>query len=234
LVLSSNPGTITAEIAIPLPHPRNRQEPQFQELVDEIYSVLTKRKVQTVTPGADAIAQVLPSATADAIGGMIEAITAPPHRNKADFPELARILNFEVDDLFPVAEALSILHFAEINDGELTLTASGERFVQLDSDERKALFAEQLLRFVPLAAHIWTVLSKREEHRAPRSRFEDELEDHLSHEVADSTLNSVITWGRYAELFTYNSRSRTFANPRPSGVTPASNEAHPAAHLDGD
>jgi NitT/TauT family transport system ATP-binding protein len=233
MVLSSNPGTITAEIAIPLPHPRDRQEPQFQELVDEIYSVLTKRKVQTATPGAGAIAQVLPTATVDAMAGMIEALAAPPYNNKAELAELARSLNFEVDDLFPVAEAVTILHFAELNEGELTLTAPGERFVQLETDERKALFAEQLLRFVPLAAHIWTVLSKREEHRAPRRRFQDELEDHLSHEVADSTLNAVTAWCRYAELFTYNSRSRTFANPRPSSVTPASNEQHPAAQLDG-
>jgi NitT/TauT family transport system ATP-binding protein len=234
MVLSSNPGMITAEIAIPLPHPRDRQDPQFQELVDEIYAVLTQRKVQIMAPGTGTIAQVLPAATVDAMAGMIEEVAAPPYNNKAELAELADSLNFEIDDLFPAAEALSILHFAELNEGELTLTAAGERFVQLDSDERKALFAEHLLRFVPLVAHIWTVLSKREERQAPRSRFLDELEDHLSGDVADATLNAAIAWGRYAELFTYSSRSKTFANPRPSSVTPASSEPQPAARVDGN
>jgi NitT/TauT family transport system ATP-binding protein len=233
MVLSSNPGMITAEIAIPLPHPRDRQDPKFQELVDEIYSILTQRKVQVATPGAHAIAQVLPTATVDAMAGMIEEVAAPPYNNKAELAELADSLNFEIDDLFPAAEALNILRFAEVNEGELRLTAAGERFVQLDSDERKALFAEHLLRYVPLAGHIWTVLSNRDEHRAPRSRFQDELEDHLSHEVADATLDAAIAWCRYAELFTYSSRTKTFANPKQLNAGPASNDVQTAI-LDGN
>jgi NitT/TauT family transport system ATP-binding protein len=122
-------------------------------------------------------------------------------------------LSFEVDDLFPVADALNILHFAELKDGQVTLSPAGEQFVQLDSDERKAMFAEHLRHFVPLASHISDVLSTREDHRAPRRRFQDELEDHLSHEAAESTMSSIITWGRYAELFTYDSRTRTFSKP---------------------
>jgi NitT/TauT family transport system ATP-binding protein len=215
LVLSSNPGQIVAEIPIPLAHPRNRQDPLFQELVDQIYSVLTKRKIEsTVT-----IAHILPEATVGSIAGLLETLAAPPYHNQADLADLARSLSFEVDDLLPVADALSILHFAELKDGQLTLTAAGERFVQLDSDERKAMFAEHLRHFVPLASHISDVLNTREDHRAPRRRFQDELEDHLSHEAAEATMSSIIGWGRYAELFTYDSRTRTFANPKPlSGI----------------
>ncbi len=115
---------------------------------------------------------------------------------------------------FLVADALNILHFAELKDGQLTLNSAGERFVQLDSDERKAMFAEHLLHFVPLASHISDVLSTREDHRAPRRRFQDELEDHLNREAAESTMSSIITWGRYAELFTCDSRTQTFSKPK--------------------
>jgi NitT/TauT family transport system ATP-binding protein len=214
LVLSSNPGQIIAEIAIPLTHPRDRQDSPFQELVDRIYSVLTKRKVESATPSRVAIAQVLPNASVGSIAGLLEALAAPPYNNEADLAELARSLSFEVDDLFPVADALNILHFAELKDGQVTLSPAGEQFVQLDSDERKAMFAEHLRHFVPLASHISDVLSTREDHRAPRRRFQDELEDHLSHEAAESTMSSIITWGRYAELFTYDSRTRTFSKPK--------------------
>jgi NitT/TauT family transport system ATP-binding protein len=219
LVLSSNPGQIIAEIAIPLSHPRDRQAALFQDLVDRIYSVLTKRKVESAVSAIPGIAQILPKANVGSIAGLLEALAAPPYHNKADLAELARSLSFEVDDLFPTADALSILHLADLNDGELTLTAAGARFVELDSDERKTMFAEHPRQFVPLASHISGVLNAREDHRAPRRRFQDELEDHLSHEAAESTMSSIITWGRYAELFTYESRTRTFANAKPLSET---------------
>ncbi|HEX4210232.1 MAG TPA: nitrate/sulfonate/bicarbonate ABC transporter ATP-binding protein [Candidatus Binataceae bacterium] len=225
LVLSSNPGLIVAEIPNPLPHPRDRQDPRFHELVDEIYFVLTKRKVETAAP---AIGQILPQATVGAISGLIEAIAAPPYHGQADLAELGRSLSFEVDDLFPVADALNILRFAEVKDGEIKLTREGTQFSHLGSDERKALFGEHLLHYIPLTNHIADVLSKRDGHQAPRSRFQDELEDHLSQEAAESTMRSVIAWGRYAELFTYDSRSGTFYAPT-SSASPSSDEAQASA-----
>src|SRR5207253_3316636 len=38
LVLSSNPGTIAAEIKVAMPHPRNRLDPEFRGLVEHIYA----------------------------------------------------------------------------------------------------------------------------------------------------------------------------------------------------
>ena len=43
LVLSSNPGRIAAEITVTLQHPRNRLDPEFRQLVDEIYALMTQR-----------------------------------------------------------------------------------------------------------------------------------------------------------------------------------------------
>ena len=206
LVLSSNPGLIQAEIPNPLPRPRDRQDLRFHELVDEIYFVLTKRKPETPS----ALVQILPRANVGAMSGLIEALAAPPYNGKAELALLGRSLIFEVDDLLPVADALNLLHFAELKDGEIKLTPDGLEFAQLDSDGRKALFAEHLLHYVPLAAHIHDILTKREGHSAPLSRFKDELEDHLDQETADGVMRAVIAWGRFAELFTYDSRTETF------------------------
>jgi NitT/TauT family transport system ATP-binding protein len=40
IVLSSRPGRMIAELAIDLPRPRNRKEPEFYGWVDEIYSLI--------------------------------------------------------------------------------------------------------------------------------------------------------------------------------------------------
>ena len=103
---------------------------------------------------------------------LIEAVGAPPYRDRAGLTELERSLSFEVDDLFSATDALNILRFADLKDGKLTLTSDGAQFAQLGTYERKALFAQHLLRYVPLAAHISDVLTKRGEHQAPRRRFQ--------------------------------------------------------------
>src|SRR6195952_2339441 len=43
LVFSSNPGRVAAEIQVSLPHPRNRLDPEFRQLVDDIYGIMTRR-----------------------------------------------------------------------------------------------------------------------------------------------------------------------------------------------
>src|SRR5437868_4185419 len=78
------------------------------------------------------------------------------------------------------------------------------RFTQLAINERKRLFASQLLTYVPLAAHIRRVLDERPNHAAPLERFKSELEDHMREDLAEQTLRAVISWARYAEAFSYD------------------------------
>lgn len=73
------------------------------------------------------------------------------------------------------------------------------------------MFREHLLTFVPFAAHIRQILAERDDHRAPRARFEFELEDHLNAADAERALRVAISWGRYAEIFTYDDSTRSFA-----------------------
>jgi NitT/TauT family transport system ATP-binding protein len=208
LVFSSNPGRITAEIKVDLPQPRNRLDPLFRELVDDIYARMTMRPISKPTrdgyfPGTG-IAFVLPDVSTNIMSGLIEALAAEPYSGRADLPLLAARLQMEIDDLFPIAETLQLLRFAEVEEGDIRLTEAGLRFAQADVDERKRLFAHHLITYVPLAAHIKRVLDERASHRAPATRFRDELEDYMSEEFAERTLWAVINWARYAEVFAYD------------------------------
>lgn len=104
-----------------------------------------------------------------------------------------------------------MLEFAELKEGTLKLTAAGRVFAQSNTEQRKLLFREHLLRFVPLTAHICRVLRERNDHRAPRMRFEVELEDHLTRRDSRNTLRVATAWGRYAELFTYDDKTGQFS-----------------------
>jgi len=214
IVLSSNPARIAAEIPVTLPRPRNRLDDEFGNIVDNVYAVLTARTIASLgalKQAREGVAQPLPRASVNRMSGLIEILAAPPHGGRAELETLASSLSLEVNDLFPLAEALHILEFAELKDGALRLTAAGNVFARSNTDERKRLFKEHLLQFVPLAAHICRVLREREARQAPRMRFEVELEDHLTHQDAESTLRAVTAWGRYAELFGYDDETRTFA-----------------------
>jgi NitT/TauT family transport system ATP-binding protein len=221
LLFSTNPGRIISEIAVDLKQPRNRLDPQFRDLVEKIYVAMTARKaspqpIGTTGEKTATIDTLLPRVSANLLSGLIETLAAPPFNGKADLPVLADELSLELDELFPVSESLQLLHFAEIEGGDIKLTDAGKQFAELGMDDRKKLFQRQLLANVPLAAHVRRVLQERANHIAPKSRFLDELEDHMSEEDAEATLRAITAWGRFAEIYAYDDDSGTFSLENPT------------------
>jgi NitT/TauT family transport system ATP-binding protein len=211
LVLSSNPGRVVAEIEVPFAHPRNRLDPVFRKLVDDIYAKMTARQIGEATKKALELGSRLPDVSTNLMAGLIETLAAQPYNGRADMPELARSLQLEVDELFPVAETLQYLGFADVSEGDVILSHAGRTFAEFGTQERKMMFAECLLRNVPLAALIKKVLDERPGHRAPRVRFEQELEDFLTDGAAEETLDALVDWGRYGEIFSYNDKTEIFS-----------------------
>src|ERR1700737_2187245 len=223
LVFSTNPGHIISEIKVDLPQPRNRLDPKFRDLVERIYVAMTARPRASplAVPAAEkfraiGIDAMLPRVSANLISGLIEAVAGAPYNGRADLPVIASALHMEVDDLFPVAETLQMLRLADIEGGDIALTELGKQFAEADMDGRKQLFQRQLIAHVPLAAHIRRVLQDRASHTAPKSRFLDELEDHMDTERAEFTLRAVIGWARFAEAFAYDDQSQTFSLENPT------------------
>jgi NitT/TauT family transport system ATP-binding protein len=222
LVFGSNPGRVLAEIAITLPRPRNRLDPGFREQVESIYVAMTARPQGATTgsrverqPGL-AIGSVLPRVSSNLLSGLMEAVAAAPFNGSADLPKIASDLQMEIDELFPVAETLQAMRFAEIGGGDIRLTDIGLAFANASLDERKRIFLRQLLNHVPLAAHIRFVLDERASHAARKSRFTDELEDFMTEEAAEQTLRAVISLARYAEAFAYDDENAMFSLENPS------------------
>jgi NitT/TauT family transport system ATP-binding protein len=226
LVLSSNPGRIAEEIQVNLPYPRNRLAPEFRQLVDRIYALMTRRPTAAPTaqsrdgafPGLG-LAMSLPEVSTNTMAGLMETLAAPPYSGHADLPPLADSLQMAIDDLFPVGETLQLLRFAEFAEGDIKLTQAGMRFAEMDVDARKKLFGDHLLAYVPLATRIRNVLDERPTHWARATRFLEELEDYMSEEYAERTLKSIITWGRYGEIFAYDETSETFSLENPGETT---------------
>ena len=222
LVFGSNPGRILSEIKVTLPQPRNRLDPSFRELVERIYVEMTARPKGAQAGGRQerfpglGIGSILPQVSTNLLSGLMEAVSAAPFNGTADLPKIASDLQMEIDELFPVAETLQMLRFAEVEGGDIKLTEDGMAFAHAAVDERKRIFMRHLLSYVPLAAHVRRVLDERASHSARKSRFIDELEDFMSEEAADQTLRAVVRWARYAEAFAYDDENAMFSLENPT------------------
>jgi len=221
LVFGSHPGRILSEIPVKLPQPRNRLDPSFRTLVERIYVEMTAKPDVAAGPRNElfpgtGIGTVMPRVSSNLLSGLMEKVAEPPLNGKADLPQIASDLRMEIDELFPVAETLQMMRFAEVAGGDITLTAVGLSFAAAALDERKKIFARQLLNYVPLAAHVRRVLDERPSHTPRQSRFLDELEDYMDEQSAEQSLRAIVSLGRYAETFAYDDEHAMFSLENPT------------------
>lgn len=216
VVFASNPGRIVSELRVDLPHPRNRLDPSFRNVVETLYTRMTGGDGEPRRDAASAgafpgtgIGMVLPPISTNLLSGLMEAIAAPPFRGRADLPVITRAL--QMPDILTIAETLQLLRLASLADGDIRLTDAGRHFVESGLEQRKALFRQHLLAYVPLAAHVRRVLDDRPEHKAPTRRFQEELEDFMSEADAQRSLRAIVSWGRYAEAFAHDKVSDLFS-----------------------
>lgn len=222
IILGSDPGYIRAELKVDMPHPRNNEDIVFRKLVDQIYTVMTTHPTgkkgdakQDSRHKRIDLGYRLPDVDISELSGLLETMDTE-EKGRSDLPELAEYLHLNIDDLFPLTEALEIMRFAYVDKGDLVLSPAGKLFANADILERKKIFATHLLHYVPLAKHIRRILDERPGHRASKQRFLTELEDYLSEDEAERVLRVIIDWGRYAEIFAYDNNAEMLSLENPN------------------
>ena len=220
LVLSSNPGRIRAELSVELPRPRDRHGPRFEALVDTIYGILTGREQAAadaleaeaaaqaapgpaVRPMATPINTPLPDVSPGGLSGLLEILAARGGRD--GLAEIADDLSFEIDDLLPLTDAAVMLTLARIDGSDIEITADGKEFAAADILTSKQLFARYAAKHAPLVRTITQALAATADHTLRIGFFIDILRRGFSLSEARSQLDTAIDWGRYAELYDYDS-----------------------------
>jgi NitT/TauT family transport system ATP-binding protein len=211
LVLGTNPGRIREDMVNPLPRPRQRRTPEFDELVDQIYRLMTRRDRPEEAPAAAGAPgptgtvsdTPLPQASVDGLSGMVEILLAR-HGGAADLADLADSLGLEVDDLLPLVDALVMLRFAELHEDELELTGAGQVFAGASIQDSKEIFARACLNNAPLVRTIYRSLRGSKDGNLPAGFFTDILRTSFGEAEAAQQLDVAINWGRYAELYDFD------------------------------
>ena len=206
VILSSDPGRVRDDYRIALPRPRNVESHEVHSRIDEVYGLMTQRPI--VAPAA-AVAHAeidfrLPDTDLDRIEAIVDLLAAPPFNGRADLPQLADEAELADEELFPTYEALSLLGLAIVEKGDIALTPLGSGYAVAEHAVRQAIFGRQLLAQVPLAKRIREDLQAEPTGALSEERLIELLAEQLDREAAKRTLEILIEWGRYGEVFEYD------------------------------
>ncbi|GAC1428903.1 MAG: nitrate/sulfonate/bicarbonate ABC transporter ATP-binding protein [Ktedonobacteraceae bacterium] len=217
LVLGTDPGHIRIELqGLPV-EKRNAKDEDYTRTVDLIYRIMTSphADIESLLPNTNVPVrqervasvrptrpyQTLPHVGIGDITGLVELVSAKGGRE--DLYQLGRDLQLEVDDLLPLVDAVALLNLADPQEGDLVLTEIGKHFAEAGVLEEKQIFRSQALQRVGMLNHIVEDLRKAPDHIVPEERYLEQLKQHFSEDEAWSQLETVIDWGRYAEVFSY-------------------------------
>jgi NitT/TauT family transport system ATP-binding protein len=218
IVLGRNPARVRADFRVPLPQPRQRNSAEFLLYVDYIYKLMTQPEFTTGPPSDRAVKRpyrMLPHARPGSVAGLVELLN--DRGGKEDLYRIAEELLMEVDDLLPVVEAAALLSFVKSERGDIDLTSTGKAFAEADISTRKELFREAALVHVTLLQQMNGALASKSDHTMPLALFRDILQEHFSDDDVQRQIDTALNWGRYGDIFTYDSESdRLMIMPAPN------------------
>ena len=233
VVLGSHPGHLIADVRVDLQRPRDRHSVEFEAMVDRLYAILTGQASQptqqaealspsasltnasvtdaSVTDASDlqpakTIEKIkehpLPNATPGGLAGLLDVVAEHPHG--IDLADLASALSFEVDDLFPLVDAGTMLRVIVVRDGYVQITEAGDSWHKADILRAKQVFASLAMEHAPLVHNIEHALRKSAEGKLRGELMLDLLRARYANDEAHQQFAIAVEWGRYGELFDYD------------------------------
>jgi NitT/TauT family transport system ATP-binding protein len=207
IIMEKDPGRIIAEINVNLPHPRQRKSKEFQALVDQVYGILAgQTQAESIelgtAPGEPGKTRRLPQIAINDLIGFLDYMDGLP-KNSSDIYLLEDALSVDSDHLLRLTEASELLGFATISKGDISLTPLGETFADASILTQKEIFSTRIKR-LPLFRWLLSMLRSANNQKLDWDVVQTALELEFHPEEAERQLNTIIDWGRYAEVLAYN------------------------------
>lgn len=144
----------------------------------------------------------IPQVTCGRVLGLLEYLD--DHNDREDIYKLAREIHYEFGEVLSVIKMAEMLGLVDTPGGDVVLLDLGRKVVKSKIDQRKAIVREQLSR-LKIFSFITGLLSHAEENQLDREVVLDELTGQLPQEDTPRLLDTIVNWGRYAELIGYSS-----------------------------
>jgi NitT/TauT family transport system ATP-binding protein len=115
----------------------------------------------------------------------------------------------ELGETLTVIRAAEMLGLVHTPGGDVVVEPFGNQVVDASITDRKDLIRDKLAE-IPLFKMVKEYLSREEGTEVSREEMLEKLAELLPNEDAESSFGTVVSWGRYAEMFGYNDDTQTF------------------------
>jgi NitT/TauT family transport system ATP-binding protein len=202
VVMGANPGHIRSVLANTLPRPRDYRSPAFLRMVDRVHDLLTQTYLPDAPPALPAgvtTLEPLPTATPSEILGLVETLAG--YGGQMDLFELAARARQEFGHVAQIVLAAEMLDFVDTPRRLVVLTPLGQDLVKADAPEQQRLFRQQL-QTVRLVKTVLDMLQRA--GPVDRDDLLDHFALHLPNQDPTRLLNTLLEWGRFADLLSYD------------------------------
>jgi len=212
VVLAAHPGRVQKIVANPLPYPRDASTPAFQQLVAQIHAILTNSVLhdepsvadpELVTPeDAEEVAYApLPNVTLGEVMGLVQMLRPEPESIFA----LATRLKKDFSTFLSVIKAAELIDLVETPGQSVRLTKAGIAFQKADPKQRKKMMHDLLLE-LKIFRHIYDKIEHADQKEITEEGVILDLVQFFPNERPKNLLKTLISWARYAELFSFDPR----------------------------
>jgi NitT/TauT family transport system ATP-binding protein len=214
LIMGPNPGHIRAELVNDLPYPRDENGPAFRRMVARIHELIAESVIPDAPAGSAAHAtsiipkvvreppiETIPNVQIAAVIGLVEAIA--DQGGTADIFELGPKIGKDYGSVLYMVKAAELLDLVDTPKQMVILTDLGRRFVDGDINQRKRVLHELFgaLKIVQLTTNL---LKTEDTLRIPIETLTERVGEWLPNENPDQIVDTLVSWGRFAEYFGYN------------------------------
>jgi NitT/TauT family transport system ATP-binding protein len=213
VVLAAHPGRVQKIVPNPLPYPRDASTPAFQQLVAQIHAILTNSVLhdepsvaepELITPeGAEEAAFApLPNVNLGEVMGLVQMLRPEPESIFA----LATRLKKDFSTFLSVIKAAELIDLVETPGQSVRLTKAGIAFQKADPKQRKKMMHDLLLE-LKIFRYIHDKIEQADQKEITEEGVLIDLVQFFPNERPKNLFKTIVSWARYAELFSFDPRS---------------------------
>ena len=230
VVLAAHPGRVDVVVPVDLPYPRDTEAPAFRAIVEKLHAILTHSslpdnpgdpsKVVSTSLGGTRrrIAPVsLPYVTPGEVLGLVSLVGD----TECDVFDLAERLGTEFGSVVRVVKAAELLGLIETPGQEVRITAFGRKILADSTAGQKTAMRDRLMQ-LKIFELLVRLIKVQENQQLLEEELLRELRVALPHAKPKPLFRTLLAWGRYAELITYDQRTHRIMLYQPKALKPAS------------
>jgi len=227
VIISSHPGRVRNVIPNPLPYPRDVNSKQFASMVDQVHAAITAlvlpdEPVERATDrapgvGLDGAAEVpadvpgrfgvaarvepIPNVPVETIVGLLEIIEDA--QETINVFDLSAVIGKEFGETIATVKAAEMLDLVDTPKDDVLMTEAGWYFLAAPAPARKTLFRQAIMK-LRLFRMLTARLAESPDGRIDAGSVLEELGTLLPYDQPARLLETLIAWGRYAELIDFD------------------------------